>query len=94
MDDKQTYKFPFHMFRTSILPRGLDQLGKLETHQPKSTSFIKAIIIIKGNYLNNKYGIENIIIIYKGNYFLYVSIFGKKLNNEYGKSQIFHKLIL
>ena len=41
-----------------------------------------------------KNGIENIIIIYKGNYFLSVGIFGKKLNNAYGKSQIFHKPIL
>ena len=40
MDDKQTYKFPFHMFRSSIL------LG--ETGNPST----KSNFIYKGNYHN------------------------------------------
>ena len=45
-----------------------------------------------------KYGIENLILIYKGNYFLYINIFGKKKKkNDYVKFQIVpytvHKLV-
>ena len=36
-----------------------------------------------------KYRIENLILIYKRNYFLSIKFFGKKINNEYEKSQSF-----
>ena len=53
--------------------------------------FIHARTCVHTHTINMKYGIEN--IIYKGNNFLSVKIFGKKINNKYEKSQIFYKPI-